>query len=122
MPEPDTRVRLTTRPAPFGTAPTVVSYAAPFRGGTLSIAYVPDRDLITLENLAPYLRGITPATSEAAVTAIAEDVANDLVPRWYRVSFVVTTDAITQTVVVEDRQPGWDHPSLLSAIPAPGSA
>jgi 7-cyano-7-deazaguanine reductase len=122
MPEPDTRVRLTTRPAAFGTAPTVVSFAAPFRGGRLTIAYVPDRDLLTLENMAPYLRGIAASTSEAAVTAVAEDVANELVPRWYRVSFVVTVDAITHTVVVEDRQPGWDHPTLLTALSPPGTA
>ncbi len=122
MPDPETRVRLTTRPAAFGAAPTVVSFAAPFRGGTLTLAYVPDRDLITVENLAPYLRGIVPGTSEQAAAVIAEDIANDLVPRWYRVGLVVTVDGITQTVVVEDRQPGWDHPSLLTAVPPPGAA
>ncbi len=122
MPESDAQIRLATRPAPFGAAPTVVTFTTPFNGGVLAISYVPDRDLLVAEALSSYLRGVATRPAEQAVATIAADIANELVPRWHRVTLTTVIDAITQTIAIEDRQPGWDHPSLLTAVPRPGTA
>jgi hypothetical protein len=109
------RSRLKLEPAPFGAAPTLVQFSLAYLRGTLVIAYVPDRDVLVRDSLPGYLAALTPGPPEQAVRAIADDIANELVPKWYRVSLGVTADGITHMVTIEDRQPGWDHPSLLRA-------
>jgi NADPH-dependent 7-cyano-7-deazaguanine reductase QueF len=108
------RARLTTSAAPPGAPHTLITFTTAFQGGTLTIAYVPDRDLLQRDSWRGYLEALAPATLEETTAMIADDLANELVPRWYRVTSQAIVDGITQTVTVEDKQPrlqGWQPPS-----------
>ena len=113
------RALLKTRAAASGAPHTLITFQATFRGGTLTIAYVPDRDLLQGACLPAYLEALAPAEIEPITAIIADDLANELVPRWYRVTAQAIADGITQTVTVEDQQPrlqGW-HPPTGSTVP-----
>jgi hypothetical protein len=83
--------------------------------GELALLYVPDRFTIGLEALSDYIAvvdGLNLPTELKAVT-ILEDLVNELVCRWIRVS--LNLDG--KTVILEDRQPGWSNADLLARLP-----
>ena len=87
-------------------------------GTTLTVSYVPDRLLLARDAFAAYAaaRGAqADTTPEALAAVIADDLANELVPKWLRVS-VSAAGAVSHTACVEDRQPGWDQPSLFKSV------
>jgi len=87
----------------------------------LVLRYVPDKLVLEEGNFATYLgqfKEVTGETLEALGVSILEDVNNEVVPRWVQVS-ITTTDQTTPErhgVLLEDRQPRWDNPSLLSRL------
>lgn len=89
---------------------------------SLTVSYVADRFLVTRDGFAAYARARTVAVPwdmplESLTAVIADDLANELVPKWLRVTFVQEAPGGPRHVVaIEDRQPGWDHPSLLKAL------
>lgn len=91
---------------------------------SLTVNYVADRFLLTRDGFAAYARARTSAMPwdtplESLAGLVADDLANELVPKWLRVTFVQETPGAPRHVVsVEDRQPGWDHPTLLKALEA----
>lgn len=92
-------------------------------GLSLTVSYVPDRYLVSREGFAAYARARTAAMPwdtplEALAALVADDLANELVPRWLRVTFTQEAQgtAPRHSVSVEDRQPGWDHPTLLRSV------
>jgi 7-cyano-7-deazaguanine reductase len=97
--------------------------ALPLESGlSLRLSYVADRHLLTRDGFAAYARARTSAMPwdtplESLAALMADDLANELVPKWLRVTLVQDTQgAPRHTVVVEDRQPGWDHPTLLKTL------
>lgn len=87
-------------------------------GRTLTVEYVPDRLVLAPETFAAYLESLEAGrwpTLEALVMAMLDDLNNQLVPRWVRVSGSQPQGAIRHHVTVNDRQPGWDNPGLLAA-------
>jgi hypothetical protein len=88
----------------------------------LSVSYVPDRYLLSRDGFSAYAKARTAAMPwdtplESLTALVADDLANELVPKWLRVTVVQEAPAAPRhTVVVEDRQPGWDHPSLLKNL------
>ena len=119
---PPPRALLRTEPAPATRAAMLVTLAQTLPGGgKLTVSYVPDRDILTSGALARYAQTVPPREVntqeplESLAAAIAEDFADQVVPRWHRVA-VHDRD---HTVTVEDRQPGWDHPTLLNSLPRP---
>jgi hypothetical protein len=110
------RSHLRTQPAPSGAAPTVVSFSLTFLSGTLTVAYVPDRVLLDADSLREYTRSMPRMSPEQAVATIADDIANEIVPKWHRITLKAPVSGMKQTVIAEDRQPGWTHPSLLDAL------
>ncbi len=121
-------------------APTVnpektIDYVATLTGslppsGTIGqvsvvLRYVPDALIATPAGFIGYLRALREVdweTHEALATTILGDVSNELVPRWTQ---VVTRHAGGEgpgtapghQVMMEDRQPNWDNPSLLGLLP-----
>ena len=91
---------------------------------SLTVSYVADRFLLTRDGFAAYAKARTAAMPwdtalESLAALVADDLANELVPKWLRVSFVqegAQDGAPRHAVVVEDRQPGWDHPSLATLL------
>jgi 7-cyano-7-deazaguanine reductase len=110
---------LATAPAPLTSLVAVTSFAATLCAGTtLTVQYVPDRLVLTRAGFEAYAaaqREQPATTPEALAAVVADDVANELVPKWLRVT-VAVAGAVSHSVTVEDRQPGWDHPSLLKDV------
>lgn len=91
---------------------------------TVVLRYVPDR--LTLEPAAfdAYL-GVLAAMEwesleEVAVTFL-NDFSNELVPRWAQINVRSRSSALPHmgehSVTVEERQPKWENPELLSRLP-----
>jgi NADPH-dependent 7-cyano-7-deazaguanine reductase QueF len=111
--QPDARSQLTVTAAPAATA--VVRLSLPCMGGTLAVSYVPDRLVLDDTSLAAYASLLSADQPEALVARISADIANELVPKWHRISFSRVREGVTHVVTVEDRQPGWTHPILAAA-------
>ncbi|SDE32890.1 hypothetical protein [Rhodospira trueperi] len=99
--------------------------------GALSatVDYVPDRVVLVPASLTRYLTGLEGLPwpgPEALGAAILDDINNEAVPRWLRVTVSTRSGpadsdeavALWHAVVLEDRQPHW-HPPAGSAIAAP---
>jgi NADPH-dependent 7-cyano-7-deazaguanine reductase QueF len=85
-------------------------------GTALTVEYVPDRLVLAPRALAAYLPVLEAGgwpTLEALVTTVLDDINNQLVPRWVRVSGRREAGGVRHAVTVADRQPGWDNPGLL---------
>ena len=87
----------------------------------LAIRYVPDRRIVNPSAFGEYLVGLSSLqwqTLEELATTVLGDLSNQLVARWVRVRVTAPNKAYpgvgAHEVVVEDRQPGWNNPSLLS--------
>ncbi len=92
------------------------------QGLSLKVSYVADRSLVTRDGFTAYARARTAARPwdtplESLTALVADDLANELVPKWLRVTFAQENPGGSRHVVsTEDRQPGWDHPTLLQAL------
>lgn len=89
---------------------------------SVTISYVPDRLVLPATAFEAYLGALdaTPwPTCEALALAILADVNNELIPRWVqiRVAAAGSVEGGGHTVIIEDRQPGWDNPLILERLP-----
>jgi hypothetical protein len=88
------------------------------------VAYVPDRDILQPGALEAYLELLSKQpwlSLEAMALAVLDDLNNEIVPRWVMVQFRSgrrsgEPQTIRHGVTVEDRQPGWHNPELLSQL------
>ena len=92
-------------------------------GGDQAVAaelcYVADRHVLTLDAFSAYLdtlAGGSWPTLEAVATIMLADVNNELIPRWAQIRLITGSGAPGErhSVIIEDRQPGWDNPALLA--------
>lgn len=90
---------------------------------TVTLRYVPDRSLLSPSSLEGYLKTIGEldwSSFEGAATVIRDDLNNEIVPRWLQVSLQAPGDTHRivrhHDILLEDRQPKWDNPSLLSRL------
>ena len=87
------------------------------------LRYVPDKLVLDAGSFGVYLDKLGDigwgVPEDLAVTIIS-DFNNELVPRWVRVSVSAPDLAHpavdTHGVVLEDNQPKWDNPGLLSRL------
>ncbi|MGZ6228475.1 MAG: hypothetical protein ACXWNE_10120 [Candidatus Binataceae bacterium] len=111
------RGALTSVPAPSTALASVIELA--WENPSLRLRYVADRLVLTPESFLTYLqsreRDAREILPEAFAASVAEDIANEIVPKWLQVTFSAKS-AVRHTVTVEDRQPGWDHPTLLRGL------
>jgi Enzyme related to GTP cyclohydrolase I len=85
----------------------------------VDIRYIPDVAILKPESLSTYL--VTLGTMnwenlEALGLTILNDLNNELVPRWVQVMVSGTSAGLAHRVTLEDRQPRWDNPALLSRM------
>ena len=92
-------------------------------GRDIVLRYVPDRDVLESQAFGDYLEALskmTWGTPEDLAVTILSDISNEIVSRWAQVSLSMPElqhHAVkTHSVVIEDRQPGWDNPSLLARL------
>ena len=93
---------------------------APTRVG---VRYVPDRLVLEPAAFGRYLGALGSAgwpSLEGVAATILDDVNNELVPRWVQVTVSAPDDVHAgvddHDVMLEDRQPKWDNPALLSRL------
>ncbi len=108
---------LTTTAAPAAGLMTIASLTASLDPSTaIALSYVPDQLVLARSGFDAYVAARAQhadTTPEALANSIAADVANELVPRWLRVTVNRSAGGIVNhSVTVEDRQPGWDHTAL----------
>lgn len=123
------REKLSVRPSPGTRLDFVVTLEGDIpadAGAALSVVlrYVPDRDVLDPAAFTAYLKDLGAAeweTLEAVGVAVLDDVNNEVVPRWVQVAvYRADTGGVGRerhAVLLEDRQPRWDNPSLLSRLP-----
>lgn len=97
------------------------SLTATGAGGEVAVMlrYVPDAQILTPGTFAAYLRaleGETWTSQEHLATTLLQDVNNAVVPRWVQVTARTGKVTAHHQVMVEDRQPGWNNPSLLAQL------
>ena len=86
----------------------------------LSIHYVPDRMIIDPAAFGRYLEALSALewdSLEQLATEVLGDFNDHPIGRWVRVVVTAPEGAYPRVgspvVLIEDRQPGWDNPSLL---------
>lgn len=98
-----------------------IESAAPRAHCRVVLRYVPDKLLVDSRSLTDYLNALAPLDEpapERLAFALLDDINNEIVPRWLQIAvFAETDDMPAQTVIVVDRQPNWDNPAILSALP-----
>ncbi len=114
------RARIVTTPNPNRDIDYLTRLDRPLSGEELSIAvsYVPDKWLLDPKGFDAYLATLAPRawdTLQALALAVLDDINNEVVPRWVQVKVDETcADGARTEIIVEDRQPRWDNPALLS--------
>jgi NADPH-dependent 7-cyano-7-deazaguanine reductase QueF len=85
----------------------------------VDIRYIPDMAILKPESLSTYLVALETMNwenLEALGLTILNDLNNELVPRWVQVMVSGTSAGLAHRVTLEDRQPRWDNPALLSRM------
>jgi len=87
------------------------------------VRYVPDRDILDPAAFGGYLDILGTLawdSLEQVAVAILDDISNEAVPRWVQVSLSaqdeIAAGVDSHGVLLEDRQPNWNNPSLLSRL------
>ncbi len=93
--------------------------------GRVALRYVPDRLILEPAAFHDYLAllaGREGPNAEDVAVAVLQDINNEVVPRWAQVRVAEESgsgdrnDGNGHRVLVEDRQPNWDNPALLSRL------
>ncbi len=118
---------LLTRSNPSGRLDYVITLDGHVAGtglqASVRIRYVPDKLVLEPASLGAYLDALGAMAWESleqAAAAVLDDFNNELVARWVQVA-VSTPGAPApgidnHGVMLEDRQPRWDNPALLSRL------
>ena len=94
---------------------------SPIKSIAIRICYVPDRLILEETSLPIYLDGIRTekfSNKEQAGITLLNDLNNELVPRWLRVTLTSMNEIHgyphTYEVCFQDSQPNWNNSKLLS--------
>jgi 7-cyano-7-deazaguanine reductase len=118
------RGHLAVFPNPDPAKEYIATIEGKMEAGKIEVAlrYVPDRDILDPVSFAAYLDvlgHLSWDSLEKAAVTIIDDINNEVVPRWARVVLSVTSDdaaAGRHSVLLEDSQPKWDNPALISRL------
>ncbi len=90
---------------------------------TVDVRYVPDKRILDPATFGRYLEALGTvgwASLEEVAVTILDDINNEVVARWVQVTVSAPNGAHpgvdNHGVVLEDRQPKWDNPALLSRL------
>lgn len=110
---------LTIRNNPDGRLDYVISLDGP----GVALRYVPDRRVLEPDAFGRYLdalNAISWSSLEEMAVTVRDDINNEVIPRWLQVAVSASGDAFPaiggHQVILEDRQPKWDNPTLLSLL------
>ncbi|MDP6604218.1 MAG: hypothetical protein QGG17_08500 [Rhodospirillales bacterium] len=93
------------------------------KGTRVGLRYVPDKMVLRADAYCAYLEALAGAEAgslEDVAVMILDDINNEVVARWVQVTVSLPdpTDSALEFhgIVLEDRQPKWDNPALLSRL------
>ena len=87
---------------------------------TFKMSYVPDQQILKKSSLISYFEAVDreafPSLEYAGVLLLS-DFCNELVPRWLMITLSQDTSVDHQRheIRLQDRQPNWNNPQLLSS-------
>lgn len=81
--------------------------------------YVPDKLIVSPHGWRDFIENgmasVAFPSLEAMTAAVLDDLLNELVPRWLGVhTQALSVDGAGHEVILEDHQPAWSNPALLS--------
>lgn len=84
-------------------------------GLDFDIDYIPDRYLLVAESVEIWIKEYNnwQGTHEWLALNILDDINNEVVPRWVRVSCQVSSK---KRILIEDKQPHWRVSSVVDRI------
>ncbi len=110
------RLLLDTASNPAARQESLISWSGRLTDGRgLSLEYVPDRRILSPTAFAAYLKALDATdwpTLEALVSTMLDDINNELVPRWVRVTGN-QEGTVAHKVSLRDSQPGWDGNAIV---------
>lgn len=90
-------------------------------GCRVRLRYVPDKLILDSASFAEHLASLPPVENghfETLALALLDEINNEIVPRWLQIAASAGSGASpAETVIVTDRQPNWDNPEILVALP-----
>ncbi len=117
------RGHLAVSPNPDPAKEYVATLEGSMEAGKIEVAlrYVPDREILDPGSFAAYLDvlgGMAWDSLEKAAVTIIDDINNEVVPRWARIVLSMKEGGAAggHSVLLEDRQPKWDNPALISRL------
>lgn len=98
----------------------MVTLTAPLHDGSgVEIRFVPDTQVLDAACLPVYLAALPAGGPESLAALVLGDLANELLPRWVRVTLSAgDPGGVRHVVVMEERQPRWDNAALLGRLAA----
>ncbi len=85
----------------------MITLSMPYSSGVLTIEYAPERYLLERESFKDYLKVVPGAAVEQLVATIVDDLANEIVAKSLRVTFVTAEAGTTYTVAMQDSPGEW---------------
>ncbi len=86
----------------------------------VTVRYVPGKDILTPRSFHRYLAALGDDAKqplEQLASTILDDFNNEIVPRWVQIRLARQgAGEPDHHVLIEDRQPKWDHPALLARL------
>lgn len=120
----DRRELLITQPNPDMTIDYIASIESQINQPrddiiTFKMSYVPDQQILKKSSLISYFEAIGQETFpslEFTGILLLNDICNELVPRWLMITLSHDTNGDYQRheIRLQDRQPNWNNPQLLS--------
>jgi 7-cyano-7-deazaguanine reductase len=93
------------------------------KGTQVGLRYVPDKLVLHPHAFCAYLNALAGSEAgslEDVAVMILDDINNEVVARWVQVTVSLPDHAESALefhgIVIEDRQPKWDKPALLSRL------
>jgi len=95
---------------------------------SVDVTFIPDSAILNRQSYNAYLENIFAGAGgdlilETLAEKIIEDLSNELVPFWISVRILLESQSGNSSslhqAILEDRQPGWDNPGLLSQVGPP---
>ena len=113
------RELIKSEPAPHPRHDAIVTLSVVFKGKTLRLRYIPDRDIILTSCLDVYLDTLSShidGSIEAISQTILEDFNDQIIPSWLEVTLSEDVGSFSHQVRIEDRQPYWKDRGLLDRL------
>jgi NADPH-dependent 7-cyano-7-deazaguanine reductase QueF len=114
------RARLAPEDAPSSPHEYVVDVGGKVTGQKVhvKVRYIPEKKILRTSAFKNYLALLHHGEEslEMLSNIIFSDLINEIVPFWIHVSVSEDEEGIMHQVAIEDRQPNWDNPALLSRI------